>query len=203
MTNINLPEGNRTRELLHCSAVPQLTAPAMQNLPDRIYISREADTNQLEDFNIPLHRCQKLTFRKISVPCLARTPTPVLCHTDKNVSPLPGVNTNTSPLSHRQECQSSASHGRISSLNHVTTSVRARSYTNRNKYHHLWYRNVIIQTSLSNERKANERKQARSELTSCDVNSAVPFSATLNTAQNEIEAARNMLTFWRRNYFFF
>jgi hypothetical protein len=52
---------------------------------------------------------------------------------------------------------------------------------------------VIIQTSLSSEGKANERKQARSELTACDVNNSGPFSATLSTAKNERAAARNML----------
>jgi len=103
------------------------------------------------------------------------------------------VNTNTSRLSHEHECQASASHGRISSPDHVTTSVSARSYTNRNKYHHLWYSNVIIQTSLSSEGKASERKQARSELTACDVINAAPFSATLCTAKNERAAGRNML----------
>jgi hypothetical protein len=53
---------------------------------------------------------------------------------------------------------------------------------------------VNIQTSLSDEGKADERKQARSELTSCDVNKAVPFSATLSTAQNEQAAASSMLS---------
>jgi len=104
-------------------------------------------------------------------------------HISHDISPLPDVNTNTSRLSHGHECQSSASHERISSPDHVTTSACAHSYTNRNKYHHLWYRNVIMQTSLSSEGKANERNHARLELTSCDVNNAVPFSATLNAAQ--------------------
>jgi ribosomal protein L31 len=72
-------------------------------------------------------------------------------------------------------------------------SVSARSYTNRNKYHHLWYSNVIIQTSLSSEGKANERKQARTELTACNVNNATLFSATLSTTKNERAAARDML----------
>jgi hypothetical protein len=31
MKNINVPNGNRTCDLVHCSAVPQLTAPPMQN----------------------------------------------------------------------------------------------------------------------------------------------------------------------------
>jgi len=98
LTNINIPKGNRTRELLHCSAVPQLTAPTMKNLPDGLYISREADTNQLEDFNIPLHRWQKLTFRTISALCLAWTPTPVICHTDMNANLLPHMDLSVHPI---------------------------------------------------------------------------------------------------------
>jgi len=173
MTDINLLMGNRTRELLHCSTVPQLTAPAMRNLPDRLYISREADTSQLEDFNILLHRCQKLNFARYQSSAwrehqhqsfVTQTWMPVFCLTW----------TYQFTRSRHHEC-------------------RCPLYTYRNKYHHLWYRNVIIQTSLSSERKTNERKQARSELTSCDVNSAVPFSATLKTAQNERTAASNML----------
>ena len=40
-------------------------------------------------------------------------------------------------------------------------SASALSYTNRNKYHHLWYMSVIIHTTLSSEGKAIERKQER------------------------------------------
>ena len=98
MTNINVPNGNRNRELLHCSAVPQLTAPATQNLPDRLYISREADTNQLEDFNIPLHCSKNRTSRTMSVLYLAWTPTPVVCHTDMNASLLPRMDVSVHPI---------------------------------------------------------------------------------------------------------
>jgi hypothetical protein len=98
MTNINVPNRNRNRELQHCSAVPQLTAPAMQNLPDRLYISREADTNQLEGFSIPLHRCQNLTCRTMSALYLAWTPTLVVCHTDMNASLLPHMDVSIHPI---------------------------------------------------------------------------------------------------------
>lgn len=45
-----------------------------------------------------LHRCQKLTFRKISVLYLTWTPTPVVCHTDMNASLLPHTDVSVHPI---------------------------------------------------------------------------------------------------------